>query len=858
MGIELANIDFKLSIVNSIFERADSDDLVVLPTNRSINKFISEYRGTQSVPNIFTYVDFFDTVLNAKGYTIADSIHKLIYLREALYNTKQSENILHNDYEALKNITKLNTFIKSLSDFYQEIDENMVDFSDMKKVSLYSDYQTHVDILSDVYESYNEILKKHKLVDKNSLKHTLRIKNPYSGKHIYIAVSGFLTKFEITALKKISQNSDITLFIQVDESLDKIDEIYSAFGKKIPKIKYYPYQNNIDVYKFPTKSQMAGWVIDRVRYELNNGTKPEKIAVILPDESLNVILRAIDRKLFNFAEGFPLQESAYFSFFDALLKLLQNKTAYGYESKDISRIINHPFANVLINKIDKENLLEKAYKTPLIEKKDAEYILNTDEINKFIKIYESKMISVQKASASLVQICEKIALKYDQLTKHPDYGSAKELFFSELEKLSCLNEQYFAKYESGENILKYILFLLYGKRYPDIGMGVVHCLGVLETRLLDFDAVIVPSINDEIFPKISAKDLFLNTQIRQMLALPTTTDRENLQKLHMNTVLKRAKRIYLAYEENDNAMISPYLSDMVYKNSIKVKSLIGVGRYIFDKKHYKKTVLKQPKNEIEKDSAVMDKLSLMIFSPHSINTYEKCGLAFYYKYIAGLKKEIEIGDEDIFGLGNIVHKTMQEIYKSGNPVNSEKKLEKQFENVFNRLISSDANLQFNEAEKLKAEYFLHRIKQSDFFKDESLIMPNVIRTEEELQMKYKFTYIKGRADRIDEYDDRIEIIDYKTSLVETKIRIKNAYNVQLPMYRFFIESSMGNSRRIITYYYDLYKTFKKIEPEYDYSAFKDDLKKIVDEIFDVNHNFEANPKYCKWCDFRYVCQKLNI
>ena len=856
MGIELANIDFELSIIDVIFERADSDDLVVLPTNRSINKFISKYSGIQSVPNIFTYVDFFDTILDAKGYTIADAIHKLIYLREALYNTKQSENILHNDYEALKNITKLNTFIESLSAFYQEIDENMVDFSDMKRVSLYSDYQTHVDILSSVYESYNEILKRHKLVDKNYLKYTVSIKNPYSGKHIYIAVSGFLTKFEIAALKKISKDSDITLFIQVDKSLDKIDEVYSAFGKKIPKIKYYPYQNNIDVYKFPTKSQMAGWVVDRVRYELNSKTKPENIAVILPDESLNVILRAIDRRLFNFAEGFPLKESVYFTFFDDLLKLLQNRNRYGYESKDVLGIINHPFTNVLIDRKYKENLLEKAYKIPLIEKKDIEYILNTDEINKFIKIYESKTISVHKASLSLLQICKNIALKYD--TKHPDYGSAKELFFSELERLSCLNEQYFAKYESGENILKYILFLLSKKRYPDIGMGEVHCLGVLETRLLDFDVVIVPSINDGIFPKRSSKDLFLNTQIRQMLALPTTTDRESLQKLYMNMVFKRAKRVYLAYEENDNATLSPYLSDMIYKKSIKVKSLVGAGRYIFDKEHYKKTVLKQPKNEIEKDSAVMDKLSSMIFSPHSINTYKKCGLAFYYRYIAGLKKEIEIGDEDIFGLGNIVHKTMQEIYKSGKPINSEKELEKQFEDVFKRLISSDVNLQFNEAEKLKAEYFLYRIKRSDFFKYESLITPNLIRTEEELKTEYRSIQMKGRADRIDEYDDRIEIIDYKTSSIEDKIRIKDAYNVQLPMYRFFIESIMGDSREIITCYYDLHKRFKKIKPVYDYSAFKDDLNKTVDEIFDVNRNFEANPKHCKWCEFRYLCQRLNI
>ena len=858
MGLELVNIDFKSSIIDSIFEKADSDDLIVLPTSRSINKFTAKYTGTQSVPDIFTYVDFFDSILDAEGHTISDPIHKSIYLREALYKTKQSEKILRNDYEALKNITKLNTFIESLSAFYQEIDENMVDLSDMKKVSLYTDYQTHVDILSDVYEYYSKILEEHNLIDKNSLKHTLRIKNPYSGKRMYIAVSGFLTKFEVAALKKMSEKSDITLFIQVDESLDKINEIYSTFGRKIPKVKHCPYQSSIDVYKFSTKSQMSGWVVDRVMYELSNGTKPEKIAVILPDESLNVILRAADRKLFNFAEGFSLQESIYFTFFNALLKLLQNRTAYGYKSKDVSRIISHPFANILIDGINKTDLSEKAYRAPLIKKSAVKYILNTNEIDRFMKIYDSRSISVQDAAASLIQICRKIALKYDQLTKHPDYGSAKERFFTELEKLSCLNKQYFSKYDSGENILKYILLLLCKKRYPDIGMGAVYVMGVLETRLLDFDAVIVPSLNDGIFPKRSAKELFLNTQIRRMLAIPTKTDRENLQKLHMNMILKKAGRVYAAYEENDDTMISPFLSDIVYRNSIKVKSLFGAGRYIFNKKRYENVILKQPKNEMEKDDTIMNKLGVIIFSPSSINTYKKCGLAFYYKYMLKLKKEIEIGDEDMFGLGNIVHKTMQEIYKSGSSVNNEKILEKRFEDIFNGLISEDVNMQFNETEKLKAEYFLYRIKQSHFFKQEALIKPNAVKTEKELRMKYKSVYIKGRLDRIDEYDDRIEIIDYKTSNVGSRIRIKGAYNVQLPMYRFLMESSAEDNRQIITYYYDLSKTFKKIAAEYDYSAFKNDLEQTIGEICDVNSNFKANPKFCKRCEFRYICQKLNV
>lgn len=71
-------------------------------------------------------------------------------------------------------------------------------------------------------------------------------------------------------------------------------------------------------------------------------------------------------------------------------------------------------------------------------------------------------------------------------------------------------------------------------------------MGVLETRLINFDAVIICDFNDEYIPKISTKDKFLSTKLKSLSELPTKFDRENLQKYYYKRLIDNSKYVFIS------------------------------------------------------------------------------------------------------------------------------------------------------------------------------------------------------------------------------------------------------------------------------------------------------------------------
>jgi inactivated superfamily I helicase len=70
-------------------------------------------------------------------------------------------------------------------------------------------------------------------------------------------------------------------------------------------------------------------------------------------------------------------------------------------------------------------------------------------------------------------------------------------------------------------------------------------MGLLETRLIDFDAIIICDFNNSFIPKISLKDKFLSTKVKYLANLPTKIDRENLQKYYYKRLIDSSKNIFI-------------------------------------------------------------------------------------------------------------------------------------------------------------------------------------------------------------------------------------------------------------------------------------------------------------------------
>ena len=192
---------------------------------------------------------------------------------------------------------------------------------------------------------------------------------------------------------------------------------------------------------------------------------------------------------------------------------------------------------------------------------------------------------------------------------------------------------------------------------PVIG---VQIMGVLETRNIDFDNVLLLSCNEGNMPKGVNDSSFIPYSIRKAHGLTTIDNKVAIYSYYFHRLLQRAGDITIAY---NNSTDNGHTGEM---SRFMLQLLVESGQKI---DHYSLTAKNQPSplmpKPIEKDETALSKLEEMSrLSPSAINTYIRCKLAFYYQYIAHIKEpdsDPETIDNRMFG--NIFHRAAYLIYK---------------------------------------------------------------------------------------------------------------------------------------------------------------------------------------------------
>ena len=188
----------------------------------------------------------------------------------------------------------------------------------------------------------------------------------------------------------------------------------------------------------------------------------------------------------------------------------------------------------------------------------------------------------------------------------------------------------------------------------------VQIMGVLETRNIDFDHLLLLSCNEGNMPKGINDSSFIPYSIRKAHHLTTIDNKVAIYSYYFHRLLQRARDITIAY---NNSTDNGHTGEM---SRFMLQLLVESGQKI---DHYSLTAKNQPTplmpKPIQKDEATLSKLEEMSrLSPSAINTYIRCKLAFYYQYIAHIKEpdsDPETIDNRMFG--NIFHRAAYLIYK---------------------------------------------------------------------------------------------------------------------------------------------------------------------------------------------------
>ena len=542
----------------------------------------------------------------------------------------------------------------------------------------------------------------------------------------------------------------------------------------------------------PTENAQArfasNWLLENDRYKAGR-----KTAVVMCDESILLpIMHSLppEADKVNITSGFPLAMTPVASLVMLLFDLYTlglRKKGTAFNPHYLKKLMAHPYARHL-QEVHLKEMNEVHLKGVHLKGVHLSQV-HQEEVH-------------QEGIAALLQHIATLVKQVGIATKQEGDALTQESVF----RMFTILNRLAALADSGDLVVdnttlrRLVSQLVGAASIPFHGEPVVgvQIMGVLETRNIDFDNVLLLSCNEGNMPKGVNDSSFIPYSIRKAHGLTTIDNKVAIYSYYFHRLLQRAGDITIAY---NNSTDNGHTGEM---SRFMLQLLVESGQKI---DHYSLTAKNQPTplmpKAIEKDEAAIDKLEEMSkLSPSAINTYIRCKLAFYYQYIAHIKEpdsDPETIDNRMFG--NIFHRAAYLIYKDitdHSPVIEKAHIQAYLSN--RKLLASVVDRAFEE-EECKTNNGLQIINREVIIEyitkllkiDQQLCPFSILAMEEEAKVYTQLSFtipsggaLKGGAlvssaptkqydltiggiiDRLDAVTDkqtgkrRIRVVDYKT------------------------------------------------------------------------------------------------
>ncbi len=536
-------------------------------------------------------------------------------------------------------------------------------------------------------------------------------------------------------------------------------------------IKIVSAQNSIEEVKY------VGDCLSKLSEEQQNRT-----AVVLANEDLLVpLLYSLPQNIekVNVTMGLSLKQTPTASFFASLLKL-HSKQSKTYYHKDIVALLSHPTCRYLLQ--DPQQIIAA------ITEKNISYITpqkllslggeNTVMELLFGNWQDATSLAIKNVSLLLNELLQQEEIQpIDQLC----FLKLKEVF----EKIETLHltYSYLAKIATLEQLFSELLSGVTLDFEGDAYEG-LQIMGVLETRVLDFENIIMLSVNEGVLPAGKSTASFITYDLKKQFGLPLYTDKDAIYTYHFYRLIQRVQSATFVYNSFMQGLTSGEKSRFLLQMEMESLpqhnlSLETIASAI--------TFTKQEAEAIHKNPEILNVIQSIAqhyFSPSSLTLYIKNPMDFYRQKVLGINEQDTIEETVALNtLGTIVHNALEELYKP-------------FVNQSLTIAS------LTEAKKRIPELVTHQFKQEfkegNFEKGKNLIIFEVAKRyvsnivaldttelqkgrtiiirhlESQLKTPISITgldfpiFLGGKVDRIDEYDGTLRVIDYKTGAVQQR------------------------------------------------------------------------------------------
>ncbi len=660
------------------------------------------------------------------------------------------------------------------------------------------------------------------------------IQNNSEKKHVFVGFNALNTAEE-TIIQELLQNDLAQVYWDIDDTFISNPKHDAALFIKshLKNWKYfenntfswitknYSKDKNISVIGIPKNIGQAKYIGSLLKDLQQENPQLNSTAVVLGDESLLIpVLNSLPTSIqaLNVTMGFPLKSIPLASLFDALFQLHRTNSESFYH-KDIINILSHQFIRPLLM-IDSVDNASKIIET--IDNNNLVY-LNKERLTKIIEgEYQTidLLFSSWKNSTSIaLKSCSKLILSIKSYLDETSNLLALEYTFrfNELfNELIRLNSEY--QHIKDISTLYSIYKELLSSETLDFQgepLQGLQLMGMLESRVLDFETVIISSVNEGILPAGKSNNSFIPFDVKLENNLPTYKEKDAVYTYHFYRLLQRAKNVFLLYNTEADVLTggekSRFITQLELEGIHKINHQINTP--IVPTIEHDLNIIEKTRNLQE----LIIKIAGEGFSPSSLTNYIRNPIDFYYQKILKIKDYEEV-EETVAAntLGTVVHNTLEDFYKpfinellTVEKIKSLKsKIDKTVRYHFKKEykegdLTKGKNLIVFEIAKRYVSNFLNLelkgLNAGDVIKIIAIEADNDISiTIPDLDFPIK---IKGKVDRVDVCNGITRIIDYKTGNV-------NQNQVEVVDWNYITTdyTKYSKSFQVLTYTYMMYKS----------------------------------------------------
>ena len=494
--------------------------------------------------------------------------------------------------------------------------------------------------LADIYHNFNQRLQSQGLCYEGALYRQVAESQQLPSHYDHYLFVGFnlLQKVEQQFFLRLRQEQKASFYWDFDHYYLQHHEAGRYIARHLQQLpnelpadaedvyQNFQHQKNITFVSAPSDDMQARYVIqwltehDSIRLESGRRT-----AIVLCDESLlPTVIHCLPEtaQQVNITTGYPLQQTTVASFIQLYLDMLLG----GSSPRLKARFLRHPY---------------------------TKYIDTIDEDKQAIcpRLLTMLRSIAQQADISDPLFQESVYRAYTMINRLHTLIESGDLTVNNSTLARLINQ-----------VMQQVSIPFHGE--PAVGLQI---MGVLETRNLDFDHVLLLSCNDSNMPRGISDTSFIPHSIRHAYELTTIENKVGIYSYYFHRLLQRAHDITIVYnnatDDGQQGEMSRFMLQLMveYPHPILRRTLLSGQQ-----------VTQWSPVAIPKTPRVVGILKRLYgtpgstLSPTAVNLFLRCPLQFYYRYVADIRQP-ETPDEEqeldnrIFG--NVFHQAADIIYK---------------------------------------------------------------------------------------------------------------------------------------------------------------------------------------------------